>query len=133
MQMTSRASAMSRPSVPDRVMFKFREELVGKRFLSVSGGSGRLRLNKISDWGWRTGVIRASTHEDCHDCELQVKNLFVKISRLIVRSARACVFLSSLTSQVDNGTFHSVPAAVRYSMAQMLHRSRFFASDSPEN
>jgi hypothetical protein len=26
-----------------------------------------------------------------------------------------------------------VPAAVRYSMAQMLHRSRFFASDSPEN
>lgn len=52
--------------------FKHREELVGKRFLSVSGGLNKLKLNKISDWGWRAGVIRASSHRDNKHPELQV-------------------------------------------------------------
>jgi hypothetical protein len=68
----SRPSDMNRPSAPEPVMFKFREELVGKRFLSVSGGTSRLKLNKISEWGWRAGVIRASSHRDVQNPELQV-------------------------------------------------------------
>ncbi|XP_071947193.1 probable JmjC domain-containing histone demethylation protein 2C isoform X2 [Antedon mediterranea] len=37
---------------------EYREELVGKRFLRVSG-SGKLKLNKISEWNWQAGIIRA--------------------------------------------------------------------------
>ncbi|KOX76076.1 hypothetical protein WN51_11791 [Melipona quadrifasciata] len=56
--------------------YKFREEIVGKRFLSVSGFT-KLKVNKISEWGWRAGVIRAASHRDngCHD--LQVSPSFV--------------------------------------------------------
>ncbi|XP_059486049.1 lysine-specific demethylase 3A isoform X2 [Neocloeon triangulifer] len=54
------------------VLFKFREELVGKRFLSLSGGSGRLKTSRIGDWGWRAGVIRAASHRDTTNPELQV-------------------------------------------------------------
>lgn len=51
--------------------YKYREEIVGKRFLSVSG-LGKIKVNKISEWGWRAGIVRAVTHRDnlCH--ELQV-------------------------------------------------------------
>lgn len=49
-----------------------REEIVGKRFLSVSGFS-KLKLSKISEWGWRAGVIRASSHKDNKHKDLQVK------------------------------------------------------------
>ncbi|TGZ50102.1 Uncharacterized protein DBV15_00858 [Temnothorax longispinosus] len=50
--------------------YKFREEIVGKRFLSVSGFT-KLKVNKISEWGWRAGVIRAASHRDngCHDLQ----------------------------------------------------------------
>lgn len=51
--------------------YKCREEIVGKRFLSVSGFA-KLKLNKISEWGWRVGVIRAATHKDSTNKELQV-------------------------------------------------------------
>ncbi|KAL2748819.1 putative JmjC domain-containing histone demethylation protein 2C isoform X4 [Vespula maculifrons] len=51
--------------------YKFREEIVGKRFLSVSGFT-KLKVNKIIEWGWRAGVIRAASHRDndCHDLQL---------------------------------------------------------------
>lgn len=51
--------------------YKCREEIVGKRFLSVSG-FGKLKLSKISEWSWRAGVIRAATHKDSTNKELQV-------------------------------------------------------------
>ena len=37
---------------------EYREELVGKRFLCVNV-SGKLKIGKIAEWGWRSGVIRA--------------------------------------------------------------------------
>jgi hypothetical protein len=62
------------PWFTDRNMaYKFREEIVGKRFLSVSGFA-KLKVNKISEWGWRAGVIRAASHRDngCHDLQVSV-------------------------------------------------------------
>lgn len=53
--------------------YKCREEIVGKRFLSVSSGFSKLKSTKISEWGWRAGVIRASTHKDSSHPDLQVK------------------------------------------------------------
>ncbi|XP_023311015.1 probable JmjC domain-containing histone demethylation protein 2C isoform X3 [Anoplophora glabripennis] len=51
--------------------YKCREEVVGKRFLSVSGFS-KLKSGKISEWGWRSGVVRAATHRDNTNQDLQV-------------------------------------------------------------
>ncbi|XP_051173080.1 probable JmjC domain-containing histone demethylation protein 2C isoform X3 [Leptopilina boulardi] len=51
--------------------YKFREDIVGKRFLSVSGFT-KLKLNKVSEWGWRSGVIRAASHRDNNCQDLQV-------------------------------------------------------------
>lgn len=50
---------------------KYRDEIVGKRFLSVSGFT-KLKLSKISEWGWRAGVIRAASHKDNTNRDLQV-------------------------------------------------------------
>lgn len=55
--------------------YKCREEIVGKRFLSVSGFT-KIKLGKISEWGWRAGVIRAATHRDNNNKELQVGDVF---------------------------------------------------------
>ncbi|XP_072384175.1 uncharacterized protein [Diabrotica undecimpunctata] len=51
--------------------YKCREEIVGKRFLSVSGIC-KLKSGKISEWGWRSGVIRAATHRDNKNTDLQI-------------------------------------------------------------
>lgn len=51
--------------------YKYREEIVGKRFLSVSGFT-KLKIGKISEWGWRSGVIRAASHKDNKHKDLQV-------------------------------------------------------------
>ncbi|KAJ8395998.1 hypothetical protein AAFF_G00025300 [Aldrovandia affinis] len=48
-----------------------RPELVGKRFLCVSGEEP-LELREIGRWGWRAGVIRAVTHRDNDNPELTV-------------------------------------------------------------
>ncbi|CAG9857722.1 unnamed protein product [Phyllotreta striolata] len=61
--------------------YKYREEIVGKRFLSLSGGGGGgggggdegTATGRIGDWGWRSGVVRAATHRDVADCDLQVR------------------------------------------------------------
>ena len=53
-------------------MAKVRDEIVGKRFLSVSGGGSKLKLCKITEWDWRAGVIRACTHRDFRNTDLQV-------------------------------------------------------------
>ncbi|MGH0152577.1 UNVERIFIED_CONTAM: hypothetical protein FKN15_023675 [Acipenser sinensis] len=46
-----------------------RPELVGKRFLCVSGEE-LPELGEIGRWGWRAGVIRAVTHRDNDNPEL---------------------------------------------------------------
>ncbi|XP_064172762.1 probable JmjC domain-containing histone demethylation protein 2C [Anguilla rostrata] len=48
-----------------------RPELVGKRFLCVSGRE-LLELGEIAHWRWRAGVIRAVTHRDSDNPELMV-------------------------------------------------------------
>ncbi|XP_062386477.1 probable JmjC domain-containing histone demethylation protein 2C, partial [Sardina pilchardus] len=48
-----------------------RPELVGKRFLCVSGEEP-LELGEIGRWGWRAGVIRAVSHRDSDNAELTV-------------------------------------------------------------
>jgi hypothetical protein len=53
--------------------FKYREEIVGKRFLSVRSAL-KLKLNKITEWEWRAGVVRASTHKDLQNPELSVSS-----------------------------------------------------------
>lgn len=58
--------------------YKFREELVGKRFLTVTGFS-KIKVNKVNDWGWRAGVIRAASHRDNSSHELQVGAIFLII------------------------------------------------------
>ncbi|XP_013133318.1 PREDICTED: probable JmjC domain-containing histone demethylation protein 2C [Papilio polytes] len=51
--------------------FRYREDLVGKRFLSVSGVA-KINVNKVSEWGWKAGVIRAASLKDNKNKELQV-------------------------------------------------------------
>lgn len=63
--------------------YKFREEIVGKRFLSVSGFA-KLKLNKISEWGWRSGVIRAASHRDNHCQDLQVEIIILSLQMIEV-------------------------------------------------
>lgn len=48
-----------------------RPELVGKRFLCVSGDAPP-ELGHIAHWPWRAGVIRAVSHRDSHNSELTV-------------------------------------------------------------
>ncbi|KAI8421611.1 hypothetical protein MSG28_009621 [Choristoneura fumiferana] len=50
--------------------YKYREDLVGKRFLSVSGVT-KINVNKVSEWGWKAGVIRAASLKDNKNKELQ--------------------------------------------------------------
>ncbi|CAF4951205.1 unnamed protein product [Pieris macdunnoughi] len=51
--------------------FRYREDLVGKRFLSVSGVT-KIDVNKASEWGWKAGVIRAASHKDNKNRDLQL-------------------------------------------------------------
>ncbi|CAG5028735.1 unnamed protein product [Parnassius apollo] len=51
--------------------FRYREDLVGKRFLSVSGVA-KNNVNKVSEWGWKAGIIRAASLKDNKNKELQV-------------------------------------------------------------
>ncbi|XP_030757045.1 probable JmjC domain-containing histone demethylation protein 2C isoform X2 [Sitophilus oryzae] len=52
--------------------YKCREEIVGKRFLSVSSDRFTKIKGKVRDWSWRAGVIRAATHRDITNSDLQV-------------------------------------------------------------
>lgn len=70
-----------------------REEIVGKRFLSVSGFV-KLKQNKISEWGWRTGVIRASSHRDNNNPELQVIKVILYVRPIACPIFRSIYFVS---------------------------------------
>lgn len=50
-----------------------RPELVGKRFLCVSGDEPP-ELSDIDRWPWRSGVIRAVSHRDSDNPDLTVRN-----------------------------------------------------------
>ena len=51
--------------------YRFREEIVGKRFLSVKS-STKLKINRICDWDWRAGIVRAVSQKDYTDPEVAV-------------------------------------------------------------
>ena len=55
-----------------------RPELVGKRFLCVSGEEP-LELGDIGRWAWRAGVIRAVSYRDTDNQELTVRRQFPPI------------------------------------------------------
>lgn len=48
-----------------------RPDLVGRRFLSVTG-STTPRLSKLYEWDWRAGWIRSSSSKDPKSKDLQV-------------------------------------------------------------
>jgi len=54
----------------DHMALKFREELVGKRFLAVKDSN---KDRNIAEWEWRAGVVRAVLHGRTADKDLQVK------------------------------------------------------------
>lgn len=64
--------------------YKHREEIVGKRFLCVSG---RGKLSKVSEWDWRAGIIRAASHKDPKHPELSVSSALSPL-RLTDRNSR---------------------------------------------
>lgn len=51
--------------------FERTDELVGKRFLCLRCVL-HLKPQKLSDWPWRSGVIRASSHRDLRHSDLSV-------------------------------------------------------------
>ncbi|KAK7496342.1 hypothetical protein BaRGS_00012507 [Batillaria attramentaria] len=51
--------------------YKCREEIVGKRFLSVRSPT-KLKVSKISEWEWRSGVVRAVSSRDATSVEFTV-------------------------------------------------------------
>lgn len=55
----------------NEMAYKCREELVGKRFLSVQS-QGKLKVNKICDWEWRSGFVRAVSVRDVTSPDLAV-------------------------------------------------------------
>ncbi|CAG5120518.1 unnamed protein product, partial [Candidula unifasciata] len=51
--------------------YKIREELVGKRFLSIKS-EGKHRVSKISEWEWRPGFVRAVSTRDTRNADFTV-------------------------------------------------------------
>ena len=51
---------------------KYREELVGKRFISVRSPV-KLKIGKISEWEWRSGIVRAISSRDTSSLDLTVR------------------------------------------------------------
>ncbi|KPJ06773.1 hypothetical protein RR48_11820 [Papilio machaon] len=74
--------------------FRYREDLVGKRFLSVSGVA-KINVNKVSEWGWKAGIIRAASLKDNKNKELQTNSTFIGqqvVGQLCLeRNQSACV------------------------------------------
>ena len=56
-----------------------RPDLVGRRFLSVTG-STTPRLSKLYEWDWRAGWIRSSSSKDPKSKDLQVGSQTVSSS-----------------------------------------------------
>ena len=52
---------------------KYREELVGKRFISVRSPV-KLKIGKISEWEWRSGIVRAISSRDTSSLDLAVSS-----------------------------------------------------------
>ena len=57
-----------------------RDELVGKRFLLVENSNSKLKLSRITEWNWKAGIIRCSSHLDNKDPELQVRPILIFLS-----------------------------------------------------
>ena len=64
-KVTSKSSSTSERVAPGR------PDLVGRRFLSVTG-STTPKLSKLYEWDWRAGWIRSSSSKDPKSKDLQV-------------------------------------------------------------
>ncbi len=51
--------------------YKYRDDIVGKRFLSVRS-EGKPKLKQIAEWEWRAGVVRAVTQKDLDSSDVLV-------------------------------------------------------------
>jgi hypothetical protein len=60
---------------------RYREELVGKRFISVRSPQ-KLKIQKISEWEWRSGVVRAVSSKDSSSLDLSVSIVTYVFDRL---------------------------------------------------
>lgn len=88
--------------------------LVGKRFLSLSaaegneGGQDNWDLERVAEWPWLSGTIRAVSHTDVTKKDLKVKNKKTKTKYKIPKQTNKTVFwgLGSQTvfSYLGNGT-----------------------------
>lgn len=112
--------------------YKFREEIVGKRFLSVSGFS-KLKVNKISEWGWRAGVIRAASHRDngCHDLQVGVAVSIINTPRFLRPRERVLpnkVLASTwrVTRNIDSVSMHAA-----YLASRATHAVSVYITDRP--
>lgn len=104
--------------------YKFREEIVGKRFLSVSGFT-KLKVNKISEWGWRAGVIRAASHRDngCHDLQVSTANFHILLASKI--QTRVSV------RRTITASMHAVYLALRARHAARARSVSVYITDQP--
>ena len=77
---------------------KYREEITGKRFLSVRS-CGKLKATKISEWEWRSGIVRAVTHKDFRDQDISVRNHYYQFVFLYFASicvSKICMYTGRL-------------------------------------
>ena len=51
--------------------YKYREEIVGKRFLSVRS-EVKPKLKQIEQWEWRAGVVRAVSQRELDSSDVLV-------------------------------------------------------------
>lgn len=112
-------------AVAAAVVVEARPELVGKRFLCVSGEAPP-ELAEISRWPWRVGVIRALSHRDTDNPELTVRAAVPSLQRTLRHTARLDIsplcptFLVRLTR--DLGLVHFL---VFMSLVQTRFHSHF--------
>ena len=74
--------------------YKYREEIVGKRFLSVRS-EVKPKLKQIADWEWRGGVVRAASQRDLDSSDVMVRLFTIlEYSNLdLVFQFDVCVFV----------------------------------------
>lgn len=60
--------------------YKWRDEIVGKRFLCVTTSS-KIKVKKINEWNWRQGIIRASNRSHTKHNDLTVSQITQKYTQ----------------------------------------------------
>ena len=98
---TSKSSSSSERVAPGR------PDLVGRRFLSVTG-STTPRLSKLYEWDWRAGWIRSSSSKDPKSKDLQVRSATECISRDLLQGQTKKTWYLRMKPFIDNVTTYRV-------------------------